>query len=537
MGKQNVANMVTTPAASSQMGSPGDVLSNVNGEWLVPRTLTPLTSTGVRADGWDVRAVGSSHDNRWYSVVEFVVRDAQDRVRVKPMRCMANTANGGRGCILVVTLNDECIATVRQLRLPLERFTSELPRSFAAAETVTSILDRSLKRASAGKSNIQDETLLAEARTLLGRELGTLLTQPGIAIEEITRLGNVSEWADSMTLTEMILVRLTHPDVESLRAMDLGPAHMKIELYPMSQLLSREQRAQIGVQDQASLSGIALAYVHALRQGRTFAATRPVTYLRSEPDGTELLADPVRRRLLETLNQRLKKMKSAPFLRIGAPGPMGALLGVDRDPWFRCRSWTVQRFEWARRADERLPYFMRDLRHSRFRHEEAVVAIVNDTYLLTVRAHHLPFLTDHDPRRAWCNRTPTLLVDRRDPTDNELGRRLGETEARLRVREPGGALVARVLSLGKLTTEVRDTLHEDTGVSRITRAIRLVHLRIDNAETEVAALNKRAPRRARLVLVPIQEAILDPESHGIRDQQSLSSLLLAAEKIGALSNP
>lgn len=537
MGKNNAALKATLPTAPPETGVVDSVLSSINDKWLVPRTLTPLTSLGVQSDGWRLTGVGGSHDNPWYSVVEFGARDAHGRSgRVQPMRCMANTARGGRGCILVVMLNDEYVVTVRQLRLPVERFTTELMRAFASAEAVTTILDRSIQRVSAGKSDIQDETLLAEARNLLGREVGALLTQPGIAVEEITRLGNVSEWADSMTLTEVILVRLAHPDIESLKQTDLGPVQMKIDLYSMSQLLSQRQRKMIGMQDQASLSGIALAWAHLRSQGKAIQpTTQPVLYTRVEPTAAESLAQPAHRRTLNDMNKRLKRMESAAFTHLGVPGPTGVLLGVDECRWFTCRQWTITRFQWCRHSEERLPYFMRDLHYSRYRHEEAMVVIVNRTHLLTVRAHHLPFLTDRDYGRAWCNRTPTLLADTRNGPDNELSQRLGETDARLRIREPGGALVARALRLGPIETEILDTLHEDTGMSRITRPIRLVHLTLDDAEVAIQTINKKAPRRARLALTPIADAARDPERHGIRDQQSLSSLLIAAERIGALS--
>lgn len=89
-----------------------DELFIVN-NWLSARGLVSLASSGVHTDGWRILAKEpTSHDGAYYSVVELHVRDAEGVEAVRPMRFMRNRANGGRGCILVVMVNDH-IATVR----------------------------------------------------------------------------------------------------------------------------------------------------------------------------------------------------------------------------------------------------------------------------------------------------------------------------------------------------------------------------------------------------------------------------------------
>lgn len=527
-------------AAPLQRGA--DALSRLNDAWFAPRGLACPQSLGVREDGWKILDIVEAHDVQRFSYLALEVQNPKGEKETRRMRFMANTAKGGRGCVLVVMVNDH-IATVRQFRLPVmiasglaEGFTTELPRQFASAEVMTTILDLKLRQATAHRMQISDPALRAEIRTLLGNELGKLMSQPGIEVEQIVSLGSVSEWEESFNLVEVVLVRLTHPNLLALKQLDLGPAHLRIRLYPFDQLLVHERRRAVNFCDQMSLAGLALCWGHLKRNGVAVRRSPEwVKYTFDEPDGRVLLTNPFYRRTLDAVNAGLIARGQHPLDGLGASSPAALILSVDPVPFYSGDGWSIRGF---RRKSPFEPtgegtYYIRipegDV------HEEALIPIVNGVSLLTVRAHHLPLLMDADLRRAWCNRTTTM---KSDPTrqPNPTSQHFGMDDAHLEYLSPGERLMVELMRrAAPFQSRVVGRLWEDTGANAVARTERIAELELSDPETVIEAVNAEADRKAKLVATPIEAAIRDPEAHGVRDMKTLAALLVAAGHNGALS--
>jgi hypothetical protein len=231
-----------------------DRLTEVNRQ-LSEHNLKPLAKLGD-ADKGEIEVLSilefHEHSKRFFTDVKFAVRFPGGNEGAFTVRFNANGATSD-GAVLVVLVNGR-FAIVKQWRLPLGRWTYEVPRGFAPK------LDAAATTKLVGKFNVVDLPMLAT----LNRELGDKLMCDA-QIESVTHLGKIAENSGTHCVEPCYFLVTLRVDDEllALRLQSTASPLLSVQLWSPD-----EVRAQIGARlaDCHSITATALAlrYIESL---------------------------------------------------------------------------------------------------------------------------------------------------------------------------------------------------------------------------------------------------------------------------------
>ena len=157
-------------------------LEGIN-QQLAQRGLKPLAKLGDNTKD-EIEVVGIAeifdHSQRFFTDVKFNVTFPNGTAGAFTVRFNANSASSD-GAVLVVLLNGK-FAIVKQWRLPLGRWTYEVPRGFAPKLDTPAVRNGNLETVSIGDLPLG----------ILARELGTEV-MANARIASLTHLGNIAE--------------------------------------------------------------------------------------------------------------------------------------------------------------------------------------------------------------------------------------------------------------------------------------------------------------------------------------------------------
>lgn len=222
-------------------------LSDINRQ-LAERNLKSIAKLGD-ADKGEVEVLSilefHDHSKRFFTDVKFAVRFPNGDEGAFTVRFNANGATAD-GAVLVVLVNGR-FAIVKQWRLPLGRWTYELPRGFAeklSADKPTELL---------GAFNVKDLPMLGT----LSRELGEKLMADA-EIKSVTHLGKIAENSGTHSVEpSFYLVQLQVDDtLLDLRLQSTASPMLSLQLWTPD-----ETRKQLGARlaDCHTITGVALA--------------------------------------------------------------------------------------------------------------------------------------------------------------------------------------------------------------------------------------------------------------------------------------
>ncbi len=223
-----------------------DLLATINSE-LASRSLKPIAKLGKSSEGEiEILSILQIYDHsaRFFTDVKFEVMFPGGALGQFTVRFNANGASSD-GAVIVPVVNG-CIAIVKQWRLPLSKWTYELPRGFAGDK-----LEQASRNQQFAALSFADLPLAT-----LVRELGPELMK-GAEIKAVTNLGCIAENSGTSNISpNYFLVQIEVDKTLFGRKVNGSDDLLKVYFWDCEQV-----QAQLGkrICDSHSIIGLSLA--------------------------------------------------------------------------------------------------------------------------------------------------------------------------------------------------------------------------------------------------------------------------------------